>query len=232
MFVIARRAKALACALLFSVCAFPAQAAEVIYDNTSASLGTQASEIREYGDEIFVAGVARIISQFQIEYVADFRGGNTIPTMRFRMYLNDPNNFYKPGEMLWQSEVMPILIPQGNFGVVTFQNLMFNGAPVVIPDGYTRITFTAEFSGLTMQTATEPRDFAGLLYYGVPTVGLSYNDFWRRTPNGTDWQLVRTPGVFKNNFGARLEAVPEPSVIALGSMLAAAGLWQLFRRRS
>lgn len=234
MFVFARGMKALLCSAIL-VLASSAQAAEVIYDSTANYLGAQATEFREYGDEIRVSGVARVIERFEVEYAADYQGSATIPTMRFRLYLNDPNNFFKPGQVLWESEVLPIIIPTGNFGRMAFgsaaQPLMYNGQQVAIPEGFDRITFTVEFTGLTMRT-TPPRDFAGLSFYGNPTIGRSADDYWRRTVNGQDWALVRNPAVSRSNFGAIFYAVPEPSTLALTSMFGIAGLWTLLRRRS
>lgn len=254
MLVIVRGAKSLVLsAAILLLAAVPSRAAVIAYDNSATPLGFQAAEPREYGDEVRLAGglseIARVISGFEIEYAADYVGGATFPTMRFRIYLSDPANFFKPGQVLWESEVMPLFVPENNIGRLVFGDtgqpnqipLAYNGQPVVIPPGYEqngqfirydRITFTAEFTGLSMRT-TEPRDFAGLVFYGNPTVGTSANDYWRRTPNGLDWQLARNNAVTRNNFGARfyVSNVPEPSVLALGSFWAAAGVWTLLRRR-
>lgn len=235
MFVKDSGLKALVCGAVLAGMALAGNAAEVIYNSAITPLGVQAAESREYGDEIRVEGVARIIERFELEYVADYVGG-IIPTMQFRLYLNDPNNFFRPGQVLWESEVMPVIIPNGNFGRIGFGSeanpLRYNGAPVVIPEGFDRITFTVDFNGFPdpMDT-TPPRNFAGLLFYGNPSPGRSADDYWRRTADGTGWSLVRNAAVTRNNFGAIFYAVPEPSVTALTGMLGAAGVWALVRRR-
>src|SRR4030095_1943422 len=47
---------------------------------------------------------------------------------------------------------------------------------------------------------------AGLLFYGVPSVGASFDDFWELLPTG--WGPLARDDVPKNNFGARILAVP------------------------
>ena len=87
----------------------------------------------------------------------------------------------------------------------------FNTATITVPYVYVplRFTWTVKFFGLGM-TATEN---AGLLYYGKPIIGTSFNDFWDLEPQG--WTVVRVAGI-TDNFAAKIMAVsavpPPPSI--------------------
>src|SRR5207253_2104458 len=65
-----------------------------------------------------------------------------------------------------------------------YQTAVVTVPNVVVPDDF---TWTVQFLGVA-QTTT---DRAGLLFYGTPTVGASYDDFWENLPTG--WgPLART----------------------------------------
>ncbi len=202
-----------------------ARADEIIYDNTTTYLGKYASVGTEYGDEVVLGGTARTLSEFFFEYYGEFTSqGDELA--RVRIYANDGErigpDYVVPGTVLWQSPLIPV---QQGFKTVGYTGL---NVPLVDKDGNTveSITWTIQFFGLTMAT-TGQKDVAGLLYYDPPTVGSSFNDTWLKRADGS-WVPTRTAGVTKNNFGARMEAVPEPATIALAALgcvaLAARGL--------
>src|SRR5205814_3963872 len=90
----------------------------------------------------------------------------------------------------------------------------FNTATITVPyvKVQSRLTWTVKFFGLNMTSA----DNAGLLFYGKPIVGSSFNDYWHLEPAG--WTPVRIPGlaITNNNFAAKIMAVsaapPPPSI--------------------
>ncbi|MDX1953423.1 MAG: PEP-CTERM sorting domain-containing protein, partial [Verrucomicrobiota bacterium] len=91
---------------------------------------------------------------------------------------------------------------------------------VVVPNTF---TWTVEFNGIAMVAG----DLAGLVYYNPPTVGSSFNDWWKKTPEG--WRpFESTDSNIRNNFFARVTAVPEPSVLALALL---AGAMLVVRRK-
>jgi hypothetical protein len=193
--------------LLVSPCCLFSQV--TVFDNSETYSGKFARIGDEYGDEVILAGQARVLTKIKFEYFADFFA-NFDERAQLRIYANSGpawkgNSDYplvaeKP---LWEST--PFIIRSG---------LHTQEVPIpsiVVPD---RFTWTVQFSGFSMQTGVitlDPNvtnDFAGLLFYGLATVGITYNDFWERLPV-LGWTPVTVPGVYKNNFGARITAIPE-----------------------
>jgi hypothetical protein len=80
------------------------------------------------------------------------------------------------------------------------QTITFNTASnLVVPDSF---TWTAQFSNLGANQA-------GLLVYGPPTVGTSFDDFWLKT-NSTwsTFQVGGGPSDFAARFGATVTVIP------------------------
>ena len=205
------------------------RADDVIYDNTSHYLGTYASVVTEYGEEIVLGGTSRTLTQFAFEYFGDFRSqGDEL--MKIRLYANDGQqigpDYITPGTLLFESANIPVRQDFNSFG---FSNM---NVPLIDKNNLpiSHLTFTVQFFGLTMVT-TGTKDVAGLLFYDPPSVGTSFNDIWVKQTSGV-WAPSRIPGVTKNNFGARLSAVPEPGSVVLISLGATALVAVSRRRRS
>jgi hypothetical protein len=187
----------------------------LVYDNSKTYLERFATETVEYGDELNLVGSAREVTDFVFRYFGDFtQTGDELARIRF--YKNDvplSQNQIAPGTLLWTSTLFG-LNPGNNTKTLPVPNL-------VVPNNF---TFTIEFYGMSMQAG----DRAGLLMYDPPTAGSSFNDFWRRR-SATEWRLAQYPDV-RNNFAARVFAVPEPAILALAG---AAGILLLaFRRKA
>ena len=199
----------------FSWIVLTAPAQQVVYNNITRYLGQYETDTREYGDQIHLAGDARQVTHFSFRYFGDFTATGD-ERARIRFYANDiPYDLYRqqPGTILWESDYFPI-----NAGI-QLKNLQVStpGGAVEVPDIF---TFTVEFAGLGNNEA------AGLLIYGPPEVGSSYNEFWMRT--GEDrFDAVRYPGGEpRANFYALVLAVPEPGTMVLVSLgLASLLLW-------
>jgi len=207
--------------------------ADVVYDNSTTYQGMFLASTNEYGDEISLAGTARMVTAFLFEYFGDFtpQGDEMV---RFRMYAQDGDpypvypKYLEPGSMLYDSGYMPITT-----NVNTIRLFMTR---IQVPN---TLTYTVEFAGLS-QT---PGDRAGLMFYDPPTVGAelppyqgkpvigSYADFWQKV--GGKWDLFSYPSPHPPaNFGARVMAiVPEPSTVALGALVAAGWLGYRAARR-
>lgn len=225
-----RCAAALAFGLAF---AGSAVAQTLVYDNT-ANIQTNVvyKFSREHGDEVFLAGGYRTISEIAFQYFGDFDPLTRLNgAVRVRFYVNDgPDGApgasvaLMPGRVLWESGSIPLL---------TGYNLVTLGVPFVnVPDSF---TWTVQFTGVTGAN----KDSAGLVLADPPTVGMplangrfgSYWDAWiRDDPNRADgWSLINfgfKPEDPKANFYARIYAVPEPStwmLLAGGSLVLAAG---------
>jgi hypothetical protein len=190
-------------------------AAEVVYDNIvndlnfDLNIGTQ-----EAGDEVFLDGTARWLSEFTFEYW----GTNTLsPTefvgdvqARIRFYLNngpalpDVENALTPGTILFDTGFFAI--DPSSRATLTFTNFtagMVVPLEVQLPDSF---TWSIEFSGL------DATDTAGVTVYSPPTVGNNFDDYW--VFDGSAWMLQTN--VVSMDFAARISAVPEPSTVLLG----------------
>jgi hypothetical protein len=201
-----RFAKTLIAALSFCAAVF-AQTPEtpvVVYEDSTGYNGQFNLSADEYGDEVVLLGSSHYVTQFQFEYVGNFIStGDEKARIRFYENTGPPWNGASPdyatpaATPIWET-VVPL-------------NSGFNTATVTVPYVYVplRFTWTVKFFGLGM-TATEN---AGLLYYGKPIIGTSFNDFWDLEPQG--WTVVRVAGI-TNNFAAKIMAVsavpPPPSI--------------------
>ena len=192
-------------ATLFSTSVLSIAQGNIVYDNTTTDRGQAYFSNNQFGDDITLAGTDRTLSQFIFYY--NFTGssaGSAIGILR--LYDNSPTpGISPPNNPLFTSD--PITLSPGS----NQQRIDFGGAnpPVVVPDTF---TWTIQFSGLGA-------DQAGLLLYGPPTVGTTFGKFWENI--GGTWTSQTIAG--GSDFAARVTAVPEPSVLALGALAALIG---------
>jgi hypothetical protein len=190
-------------ALVFVCIRIHAQSPVIVYEDSTNYSGKFNQLLNEYGDEITLAGTARLVTQFQFEYFGGFTpAGDESARVRFYSNTGPPwinTNYVTPAA----TPLFETTIPVGTG---------FNTATITVPYVNVPDTFTwaIQFFGITMT----PNDTAGLLFYGVPTVGKSFiNDYWEHRPNG--WTPVKTFGV-TNNFAAKVVAVdgipPSPTL--------------------
>jgi len=184
--------------------------AELVYDDSREYSTNFLTHAFEYGDEITLAGSGRAMSSFQCECYGDFAALG-LAKVQLRIYANNgPGRYPSPGTLLYQSGVLAIS--------PGFNTLTVSGLSVTVPNSF---TWTALFSGLTMKAG----DQAGLVLYGKPKVGDSYNDYWQN--NGGQWELYRFPdGNPIANFAARVYAGPDPPVRFLGGTRLSNGWFQ------
>jgi hypothetical protein len=180
----------------------------VVYENSTNYTGKFNMSANEYGDEIILLGNAHFITQFQFEYVGNFVAQGD-ETARLRFYANTGPN--------WQGATnadyaTPAAIPLWETVIPISSG--FNTATVTVPyvDVPLRFTWTIQFFGITMAT----NDNAGLLFYGQPTIGSSFNDYWELLTTG--WWLERYLDIPHNNFAAKIMAVaalPPPTKLGI-----------------
>jgi hypothetical protein len=167
----------------------------------------------ELGDQITAAGSDRLATRLSIEIYSQglpFPNPNNIPPastdVQAQIYANDGVQG-APLSLLWQSALVHVDYQPG----LTLLN--FDLPQVLVPN-----TFTWTMAFHNSSSATAPPALPSAL---TPTIGGNSSFFWFRSPNG-----VWTHGT--GNFGAQIEAVPEPGV---GAMLSAAfATWQLRKR--
>lgn len=199
--------------------------AAVVYDNVSHPLvDTNSVQLahfynRPYGDEIYLNGSDRLVTDFIFEYFGDFTA-NASQFGRVRFYENDGpladpiSRAHLPQSVIFDS---------GLFTLTSGYNTKWLAdLSVSVPDSF---TWTVEFTGVGLTAGNR----AGLLFYNPPAVGSSPRDFWELIDG--NWTLLHFgANTFKPeaNFGARVVAVPEPHTVILFS-LGALALWM--RRR-
>ena len=182
----------------------------VVYDNPSSGAAppqyVPSPPTLEFGDQIILTTnntTDRILSQFQFEY---FFSGSSVSaqTWTLRLYANDGIT-NSPGTVLFTGDPQPVSLGANGYNspIISF-NLSSN--LVRLPNTF---TWTVQFSNLGGQTG-------GLLVSGPPTVGDSFNDFWQKDAAG--WSLMKIGGGALSDFAARVNAVPEPGVLALGGL--------------
>lgn len=204
---VARFAKNLIATAVVSLCV-RAQSPVVVYEDSTNYTGKFNQSLNEYGDEIILLGNAHFITQFQFEYVGNFTPQGD-ERARLRFYANTGpawmgnHDYLTPAATpLWET-VIPI-------------SPGFNTATIPVPyiDVPLRFTWTIQFFGVTM-TST---DNAGLLFYGKPIIGSSFNDYWELLTSG--WQPERYSDIPNNNFAAKVMAVaaaPAPPAISIST---------------
>jgi hypothetical protein len=196
----------------------------IVFDNTDPanyldSFHTPGNGV-EFGDEVNLAGIERIVTNFSFEYFGAGLSGNETGELFFRM-LDGP----VIGEGL-AARPSPgtILYSSGEFSISSgFQTVNVTGIAIPVPDTF---VWSVRFDGLN------GAEQAGLLFYDPPTVGSSFDDFWQITQFG--WEtFIANDGAIPGNFSARIQAVPEPSTYVFALL---AGLGWLgfagYRRRS
>jgi hypothetical protein len=196
--------------LLFLVALFHSQSLfaankEIVYDNTSTPLfDTRADPPRqryanqkvEYGDQLQLGGTGRYVTDIYFEYFGNFTAqGDEMGWVRIynnRLIYDQYRN--SPTDVLYESGFFPVY---PGYHVEHLENLN-----VRVPD---IITLGLSFTGL------DGNEDAGFLLYSPPTVGLSYNEFWRRTP-ANQWEAFTytlTDPTLKANASIRIMAVTE-----------------------
>lgn len=200
-------------AMALGLIASPAVMAEVVYDgmaSVSPDKGfngyIQNKGPFEFGDDLTLAGTARLVNHFMFQYFGDI-ADNVVAMATLRFYANDtdiPGKISKaPGSLLWQSD--PFLIEKGD-------RIIDVGVPdIQVGDTFTFSIEVPTLSGVKgsqflLHTSTKAAD-----------VGKSFNDFWVKAD--TVWSLQRLEnGAQRADFAVRVSAIPEPSSVALGAL--------------
>lgn len=177
--------------------ALPIGAADIVYDNSTTFLQTDYESVNEYGDEVILAGTARIVTEIQIEYYAQFTPNGT-QLGRVRFYANTGPLWH--GNSDYPTPASPPLYEQTFALATNYQVAVIEVPNVVVPNEF---TWTVQFLGIS-QTSTNDR--AGLLLYDPPTIGQSFDDFWELRPAPDGWTPLDDP-TLKDNYGARILAV-------------------------
>lgn len=173
--------------------------ASVVYDNTTTSLNqsfTPGNNV-EFGDQVFLDGSERRITDFSFDYfLGTTTSGNETGELFF--YQND-GAAGAPGTVLYRS---------GSFGLTSGQQTILAPAlSVTVPNTF---TWAVAFAGIDFGEET------GLIIADPASVGASLNDFWVKNSAGTWSTFEILDGATPGSFSARITAVPEPTTFMLG----------------
>ena len=201
--------------------------ADIVYNNSTNDLFIRFNPgLAEVGDEIVLAGDSRKITNFVFQYWATGLGGGETAQLRF--YANNGTNapggpsIFVPQDLLFDSGTFSI----ANSGRATlvFDATELNNGGIWVPDSF---TWSVQFFG-----TDGAGEAAGVDLYSPPTIGGNYPDYWDNA-GSFDWRL-RTITVDSTNapadFGAFIEAVPEPTAALLGLFGGLAILGLRYRR--
>jgi len=176
----------------------------------------------EFGDEVFLAGSDRTITDFRFETFlsSNANGGETAQLV---LRLNDgpllsPGR-NSPGTEIFRSTAVGLTTGRGT--------VVASGLSVALPAGVDHFTWSVVMNGV------DAGEQAGLMIFNPPTAGSSFDDFWQNNAGVWNTFLV-DGGATPANFAARITAVPEPSTLALGALgtFALLGYLGLKRRSS
>lgn len=194
--------------------------ASVVYDNSVNYLGTRytrgwdvngqsGTSTAEFGDEIYLSGLDRVLSGVSFEYYSIANAGS----LTFRMYNNDGDatgsrgdDSRGPGSLLYSfTTAIEAGDAQNHLNLVS----VTPSQTITLPD---KLTWTVRFYGV------ESYDQVGLTLYSPVSVGSSYDDFWMQD-EGWNWGTMRSPGGDPAmNFGITITAVPEASTMTMAAL--------------
>ncbi len=158
----------------------------LVYDDSQMDLVTRFDPgLNEVGDEVLLAGDARNLTRFTLEYwgigaSATAFEGNV--TGRLRFYRNDGeayNGYPTPGTLLYDSGAFAVNPTVRS--TLTFDDFVTGAALPLsgpVPDTF---TWSIQFSGMS------GNDRAGIDLFSPPAVGGDFPDYWDRAQSG--WEL-------------------------------------------
>ena len=193
--------------------------ASTVFDNTDLANNKNRAYSPgngvEFGDQIFLSGNERRITDFQFDYfVSANASGNERAELFF--YQNNGAGGTAPGTQLYRS---------GQFALDKgFQSILAQGLSVTVGNTF---TWTVQFSGIDLN------EQAGLLVFDPPTVGASFDDFWVKNTDGSWSTFLIDGGAVPGNFSARVIAVPEPTTLAFAMSMGLMWVgYRTYRKRS
>lgn len=172
----------------------------IVYDNIFNTSGEYFSMETEFGDEVILAGSARIFRSFELEYFAEFTQDNDHKVI-VRFYLNDGPEVAPgakaPGTLLLQTEAYN-LAPGRNTISFEASDLSFD-QDLILPNVF---TWTIETQGFD-----NTNDSFGILLSDPVYIGNSFRDFWNvEAENGEFGPRIFSDRRTAANFSQRIYA--------------------------
>jgi len=166
--------------------------ADVVYDNTGTMQPYYYNVGVELGDQVTLGGTARVVTTFDIIL---FSAVPTTTDLLGRFYANDGAGGV-PGTLLWSGVLPNATVDQITVATFDLSSLV---PAVVVPDAFTWTVLPGSAD-------------VGPIMYDPPLVGSSADAFWAYD---TAWGEYWFGGNPVANFGARIEATPEPATLCL-----------------
>ena len=185
----------------------------------------------EFGDQIQLAFPSEAAPEGEF-YLAELESllfqyfADVSTDARLRVYNNNGDQIAlgdgtfadAPGDVIFDSGTFALPAAVGNTVTVPL-----NGGAGTFTESST-VTWSIEFA----------TPFAGLSLAGPPEIGNGFTDFWRK--DADSWKLENVTGQADSSFQAivtgSVEAVPEPSTIALGVFAGLMFVVRGFRRKA
>lgn len=219
--------------------------ADLLYQDTTTQTGsilTLPNNGDQVGQEIWLGTlVPHYLTNFSFEYYSPDPSWSGTVTADVQFYLNNGtpfNGYATPGTRFYDSGSIAFPNPitfNGNslsnmlIAIYDLPDLQYPppGGMVLDPNFVlpSNFTFTVTFSGLT------GGESVGLPIFEPPTFGTNYGDYWYDVSG--NWELLTNslgPVAFGAEFNGSIQATPEPTVLCLGA-LGAAALTVMARRR-
>jgi hypothetical protein len=205
-----------------------------LYENTATNLGYNLNFNNDdvIGNQIWLGtgALPYNLTYFSFEYYSPNASWSGV-TADVRFYENDGpsfNGYSAPGTKFFDSGTFSIdpplsysLLNEGTWYLnsVDFQNGDGPGAVTMSPTFVvpSNFTFTVTFTGL------QGADTVALPIFDTPQVGANSGDYWYDVSG--NWELMTNsagPVSFGAEFTGTLQPIPEPSVICLSALGAAA----------
>ena len=193
--------------------------AATVFDNTTATSSLNRSfspgNNIEFGDQLFLAGSDRRVTDFQFDYFLSANANGNERAELFFYQNNGGASGSAPGSLLYRSGQFPL--DRGT------QTVLAQALSVTVQNTF---TWSVSFSGIDIG------EQAGLLLFDPPTIGNSLDDFWVKNTDGSWATFLVDNGATPGNFNVRVTAVPEPGTFALAiSMVLAWFGYRGYRRR-
>ena len=209
--------------MCFGVCA--SLPASTVSDNSVNDLTARFNPgPTEVGDQIVFAGTDRRLTLFSFEYWGAASGASFAGPVKaeVKIYRNNGplfNGYATPGDVVFDSHLFSVPSPTARSTFVFTEGSDWAVGGLILPD--TTMTWSVQFSGFGTG------DRVGVDLYSPPVVGSDYPDYWENRVGLGDWTLLTNSGPM--DFGAKFEAVPEPSAVVF-SVGGGLGILALVRR--
>lgn len=213
---------------------------DTLYQNTATPSGQVMviTNNQQIGEQIWLGPtVPEYLNNFSFEYYSPLSSYSGSVQMHVRLYENNGtafNGYDKPGTLFFDSGNFTLSNPWSvsgtNSATVVFPlSSLLSGNTVNLDPSFvlpTNFTFSVTVSGLTGS------DEVGLpIFSGTPQVGWNAGDYWYDVSG--NWELLTNnagPIAFGAQFLGQTTPTPEPTVLGLGA-LGAAALALIARRR-